>query len=156
MHRVLQLTRYALLALVAVSLGTWGVRTWTSGKTTADGDLLPPEGVVVVNFHGANRCNACREIGAEAQAVVEKDFAAEVKSGRMNWRVINFEAPGNQHFVEDYGLTASTIVVTRREGGRDAEWQRLDAVWDHLFEGPAMRAYLNEHIAQVTGKPSQP
>jgi hypothetical protein len=79
-----------------------------------------------------------------------------LRSGRLNWRVINFETPANKHFVQDYRLTTSTVVVTRREGGRDVEWQRLDAVWDHLYEGPAMRAYLKEHIAALTGKSIQP
>lgn len=150
MSRAFNITRYALLLLVAISLGTWGVRTWNSAHAAGDGEALPADGIIVVNFHPATRCNACRQIGTEAQAVVETGFAADLKSGRMNWRVINFEEPANKHFVQDYGLTTSTIVVTRREGGRDVEWQRLDAVWDHLFEGPAMRAYLKEHIAAVS------
>ena len=150
MSRAFNITRYALLLLVAISLGTWGVRTWNSAYAAGGGESLPADGIVVVNFHPAARCNACRQIGKEAQAVVETGFAADLKSGRMNWRVINFEEPANKHFVQDYGLTTSTVVVTRREGGRDVEWQRLDAVWDHLYEGPAMRAYLKEHIAAVS------
>ena len=156
MSLAFNIPRYALLLLVAVSLGTWGVRTWNSAHAAGGGEVLPADGIVVVNFHPATRCNACRQIGIEAQAVVETDFAADMKSGRMNWRVINFEAPANKHFVQDYGLTTSTVVVTRREGGRDVEWQRLDAVWDHLFEGPAMRGYLKEHIAAVSDQLTAP
>jgi hypothetical protein len=150
------ITRCALLTLVVVSLGTWGVRTWSAAHQAGGGDLLPSDGIVVVNFHAATRCNACREIGTEAQAVVETDFGGDLKSGRMKWRVINFEEPANKHFIQDYGLTTSTVVVTRREGGHDVEWQRLDAVWDHLFEGPAMRSYLKDHIAQITGRAVAP
>jgi hypothetical protein len=69
----------------------------------------------------------------------------------MNWRVINFEEPANKHLIQDYGLTTSTVVVVRRKAGRDVTWQRLDAVLDHLFEGPVMRAYLKEHIDQLRG-----
>ncbi|MGB3117418.1 MAG: nitrophenyl compound nitroreductase subunit ArsF family protein [Verrucomicrobiales bacterium] len=144
------LTRYALLTLVAVSLGTWSVRTFSSAQATGVGETLPAEGTVVINFHAATRCNACREIGAESQTVVETNYGHDLKSGRMNWRVINFEEPANKHFVQDYGLTTSTVVIVRRKDGRDVAWQRLDAVWDHLFEGPAMRAYLKEHIDQLT------
>ncbi len=149
MSLAFNLTRYALLTLVAVSLGTWGVRTFSSARATGGGEALPADGIVVVNFHPATRCNACREIGTEAQAVVEGGFGAELKSGAMHWRVINFEVYANKHFIKDYGLTTSTIVVVRRKDGRDVEWRRLDAVWDHLFEGPAMRAYLQEQITAL-------
>ena len=140
------LTRFALLTLVVVSLGTWGLRTFSSVLEAEPGAALPDDGIVVVNFHAARRCEACREIGAEARMLVETDFGDDLKSGRMQWRAINYEAPGNKHFIQDYDLTTSTIVVTRREGGRDVEWQRLDGVWEHVFDGPAMRTYLKEQI----------
>lgn len=149
MSLAFNLTRYALLTLVVVSLGTWGARTFSSAHAAGGGDALPADGIVVVNFHPATRCNACREIGTEAQAVVEGGFADALKSGAMHWRVINFEEPANKHFIQDYGLTTSTVVVVRRKDGRDVEWRRLDAVWDHLFEGPATRAYLQEQITAL-------
>jgi hypothetical protein len=142
--------RVALLALVAVSLGIWGVRTFLSAQAAGGGDALPPDGVVVVNFHGATRCDACREIGTAAQTVVESRFGEEFQSGRLIWRVINFDEPGHRHFIQDYGLTTSTVVVVRRKGGRDVDWRRLDGVWDHLFQAPAMHAYLTESIGELT------
>jgi hypothetical protein len=148
------LTRYALLTLVAVSLGTWAVRTWRPagiGNSSAIvSEALPADGVVVINFHGATRCATCQEIGKEAHAVVEKDFASDLQSGRMTWHVINYDEPANRHFVQDYGLVSSTVVVVRREHGRDAVWRRLDAVWDHVFDAPAMNNYLRREITQVS------
>lgn len=149
MSPALNLTRYVLLTLVALSLGTWGVRTFSSAHAEGVAEVLPADGIVVVNFHSAKRCNACREIGTQAQALMETDFADGLKAGSVHWRVINFEEPANKDFIRDYGLTTSTVVVVCRESGRDVSFQRLDAVWDHLFEGPAMRAYLKEHIAQT-------
>jgi hypothetical protein len=151
------LTRYALLALVAVSLGTWGVRTWrTAGVNAAAGDSLPSDGLVVINFHGANRCNACREIGTETHEFLEKNFASDLQSGRMTWHVINFDEPAYHHYVKDYGLVTSTIVVVRREHGHDAAWRRLDAVWDHVFEIPAMDDYLGREIARISTHAATP
>jgi hypothetical protein len=150
MNHVLQLLRAVLLLLVVVSFGTWGVRTFSSAQAAGAGETLPADGLVVVNFHSATRCNACREIGTEAQAVVETHFNDALQSGRLSWLTINYEEPANKHFIKAYGLTTSTVVVTRREGGRDVVWQRLDAVWDHLFEGPAMRAYVKAQIDQLT------
>ena len=120
MKLAFNLTRYGLLTLVAVSLGTWSVRTFSSAHATGVGEMLPAEGIVVINFHAATRCNACREIGTAAHTVVEKDFGDQLKSGRMTWRVINFEAPANKHFVQDYGITSSTVVVVE---------ERMAAMW---------------------------
>jgi|GEM_PF-4131037 len=150
MKLAFNLTRFALLTLVVVSLCTWSVRTFSSAHAAGVGESLPADGIVVVNFHASTRCNACREIGTEAQTMVDANYGEDLRSGRMNWRVINYEEPANKHFIQDYGLTTSTVVVVRRMDGRDVEWQRLDAVWDHLFDGPAMHAYLKEHIDQVT------
>lgn len=144
-----QITRFALLTLVALSLAAWGQRTFLSEANSAGGDVLPADGLVVINFHGTTRCNACREIGTEAQVVVESSFADALASKAMHWQVINFGEAANKHFIQRYGLTTSTIVVTRRQGGSDVEWRRLDAVWDHLFDGPAMRAYLQEQITAM-------
>jgi len=154
------LTRYALLALVAVSLGTWVVRTWRmagAGDSSAAASIsLPADGVVVINFHGATRCATCQEIGKEAHALVEKDFADDLQSGRMTWQVINFDEPAHRYYVQDYGLVSSTVVVVRREHGRNAAWRRLDAVWDHVFDVPAMNAYLRREIAQVSANAATP
>ena len=153
-------TRYALLALVAASLGTGGVRTWRlsgAGDTNAAVSVsLPADGLVVINFHGSVRCATCQEIGKEAHAVVEKDFASELQNGRMTWQVINYDEPAYRHYVQDYGLVSSTVVVVRREHGRDAAWRRLDAVWDHVFDSPAMNAYLRREITQVSTTAATP
>lgn len=149
MKLAFDLTRFALLALVVVSLGTWGLRTFTSALAAEPGVEIPDDGIVVLNFHAATRCEACREIGHETQALLESDYNDDLESGRMQWRSINYEEPANKHFIQNYELTTSTVVVTRREGGRDVEWQRLDGVWEHVFDGPAMRAYLKEQIDPV-------
>lgn len=148
MNPTLNLVRYGLLALVAVSLGTWAVRTFFPARAADGGQVLPADGLVVVNFHAAIQCNGCREIDRETQTVMESEFSDALKSGRIRHAVINFEDPANKHFIQDYGLSTSTVVVTRRRNGRDAAWQRLDAVWNHLYDDPAMRAYLKAHINQ--------
>ena len=146
----LKITRVLLLTLVTASLTAWGMRTF--GPAEADAATptqLAEDGLVVVNFHGATRCNGCMEIGKAAQSVVEADFSDALKAGRLKWSVLNFEEPANRHFVKDYGIVSSTVVLVRREKGRDMEWRRLDAVWDHLFDDPAMKTYLRGEIAAL-------
>lgn len=155
MSRSRQIIRLVLLGFVAVNLVVWGLRTFSPAHATGGGDQLPDDGVVVINFHGATRCDGCREIGREAQALVEEEFAKPTGGTPVHWRLIDFETAGNRHFVGDYALTSSTIVVVRRLGGKDATWQRLDDVWNHLYDGPAMRAYLKKEISALIAAPSR-
>lgn len=146
----LAITRVLLLTLVAASFTAWGMRTFA--RQHMDGTSptqLASDGVIVVNFHGATRCNGCMEIGQAAQSVVESDFADARKAGRLHWSVLNFDEPSNRHFVKDYGIVSSTVVLVRRVKGKDIEWRRLDAVWDHLFDDPAMKNYLRSEIAAL-------
>lgn len=146
----IQITRVLLLALVALSLGAWGMRTFARQHVdSASQTQLASDGLIVVNFHGATRCNGCIEIGKVAQTVIETDFTDALRSGRLKWSVINFEEPTSRHFIKDYGIVSSTVVLVRREHGKDIEFRRLDAVWDHLFDNPAMKAYLRNEITAL-------
>jgi len=153
MNRSRQIIRLVLLGFVAVNLVVWGLRTFSPAHAASSGETLPDDGVVVIHFHGAARCDGCREIGREAEAVVKAVSANAVDGTPVHWRVIDFEGAGNRHFVGDYGLTSATIVVVRRLGGKDATWQRLDDVWNHLYDGPAMRDYLGKEIAAIIDGP---
>jgi len=144
------ITRMLLLTLVAASLTAWGMRTFARAKGDAAAPTqLAEDGLMVVNFHGETRCNACMEIGQAAQSVVEAHFNDALKAGRLHWSVLNFDEPSNRHFVKDYGIVSSTVVLVRRKDGKDIEWRRLDAVWDHLFDDPAMKNYLRNEIAAL-------
>jgi len=151
--KAMPLIRIMLLALVAASLVTWSVRTWRGAQAepnaSAVSEAWPDDGVVVINFHGATRCDSCREIGRQSQAVVEREFRDAVRDDRMTWRVINFDEPAHRHFVEEFGLVSSTVVIIRREHGRDAEWRRLDDVWEHVFDPPVMGDYLRREIVAL-------
>ena len=139
--------RYALLALVVASLGTWARRTWFSAGEA--GKVLPEDGVVVIDFHGATRCETCREIEKELNSVVNQHFSEELKNGKLTLLTINFDEPANRHFIKEYGLVSATVVATRRKGSHDLKWQRLDDVWVHAFDLPAMTRYLQTGISGI-------
>ena len=60
------------------------------------------DGVKVYYLHGNIRCPTCRTIEAYAQEAVETGFADELKSGKVQWQVINYESPGNEHYALEY------------------------------------------------------
>lgn len=82
-----------------------------------------------------------------AHAVLQQQFAAELQAGRLQWLELDYEQPQHEHFVSDYELPTSSIVVVQRQGGADAGWQRLDELWQLVHEEPEFRQCVRDAVA---------
>ena len=148
------LTRIVLLAIVAAAIGGWAFKHFgASAKTGADVGITRPDGVTVIHFHGEKRCRSCIKISTLAEKTLARNFAEEMKAGDVRWEHINYEAPGNTHYVSDYQLVSSTIVATLWRDGKEVKWTMLDDVWNHLDDEAAFDAYLANGIRELTQQP---
>lgn len=148
------LIRVVLLAVVAIAVGRWAMKEFGPAKATADGatagqTVTWPDGVTVLNFHGDKRCRTCIAIGDLAKQTLDTEFAAEQQAGKVRWERINYDEPAHSHFVKDYGLVSSTILVTLWKDGREVKWKRLDAVWDHVNDQPVFSAYVAQGVRDL-------
>lgn len=101
----------------------------------------------VFYFHGDFRCATCRSIEKVTKEVVHGEFAAELESGHLGWRIVNFDEDANEHYVKDVGLPGSSVVVARvDEDGTIRESKILQDVWRYSTSESKMRAYLSEQI----------
>ncbi len=155
-----QIARIVLLSVVAVAVGAWAMREFRSSTVEGtDGDLnssaafTRPDGVTVINFHGDKRCRTCIGIGKLAKQTVDEEFADEEKDDKVRWLQINYEEPSNAHFVKEYGLVSSTVVVTLWKDGKEVKWNRLDGVWDHFGDEPIFRAYVAQGVRELLNQP---
>ncbi len=102
---------------------------------------------VVYYFHGNQRCTTCKKIEALTKKTLEEGFAAQLKDGSMEVRVVNVDQAENEHFVTDYELAVRSVVLSRLEGGKETNWRRLDKVWQLVHDEAAFAAYLREEIS---------
>ena len=102
--------------------------------------------VIVYYFHGTARCPSCRKIEAFSQEAVQSGFSQALKDGRLEWRVINVEEPGNEHFVQDYQLYTKSLVVVDMQDGRQTTWKNLERVWELLGDKGAFMKYVEEEV----------
>jgi hypothetical protein len=102
--------------------------------------------VVVTYFHSNFRCSTCLTIEAWSKLTVQKAYASELKSGRIQWRVINIDQPGSEHFKKDYNLSGSTVIVSALKNGKQARWKNLDKVWDLLGDASAFERYIRDEV----------
>ena len=121
-----------LLLFVAASV-LYLVIKETGGKT--QGTILTPDmteanKIVVYYFHGNVRCVTCRTIEAYAKEAIQTGFVDELNDGRLEWRVVNIEDPGNEHFVQDFQLSTRSVVLERIANGKRQEWKNLERVWE--------------------------
>jgi hypothetical protein len=120
----------------------------TSIKPTAQsGDK-----VVVYYFHGNVRCSNCRNFEAYSNEIMQKAFAQELKSGRLEWRVTNVDEASNQHYIEDYRLITRSVIVAKMQDGRQVEWKNLPRIWELVGDKPAFMNYIQTEVTAYLGK----
>ena len=74
-------------------------------------------------------------------------------SGQIRWETLNYDEAANTHYVKDYGLVSSTILITLWKDGKEVKWNRLDGVWDHFGNDPAFRDYLTQNLRDLLKQP---
>ena len=154
-----------VLAVIAVAVGVWVIKKSGPAKaigigeavarqgTNTSADRIRPDGVAVINFHGAMRCRTCLRIGELAKKTLDEEFTEAQKVGKVSWEHVNYQEPANAHFVKDYELGNPTILLTQWKDGKEVKWNRLDGVWDLVEDESTFRAYVAESVRQLLENP---
>lgn len=90
--------------------------------------------VVAYYFHNTQRCSTCLEIERRSEAALKAEFADALERGTLEWRVLNMEEPPNAHFVTDYALVTSSLVIVDVHDGRQRAWASMDRVWELVHD----------------------
>lgn len=136
-----------LLAFVVVSLtaalaDVVGLRQANQPATPSTADSRGNR-LITYYFHTSTRCPTCRAIEANARDAL----APEVEAGQLEWRVINYEEPGNLHFVEEFKLLCPSVVLVQTFEGTPIRWKNLERVWELHDDKPAFLAYTRAELA---------
>lgn len=118
------------------------------GLAAADVNVvpLPDDALVAYYFHGNVRCPTCSSIETQAHDAVTERFADELASGRIVWRVVNYESPADAHYVDDYQIVAPIVVLSQRRAGRETAWRSLGRVWELVGDPPAFATYVQQEV----------
>ena len=105
-----------------------------------------PRKLVAYYVHGAKRCNTCRAIEAQSKEALETGFPEALMAGLLEWREVNLDEPGNDHFATDYDLTGSSLVLVDLRDGKQARFKNLGKVWDLVADKPVFKAYVQGEV----------
>lgn len=87
--------------------------------TTANAAEPVKDHVEVIYFHGKQRCATCMAIEKEAKAVVEQQFANDVKNGKVVFRTIDISDPKNESIANKYEVSWSSLYLTTFKNGKE-------------------------------------
>jgi hypothetical protein len=116
-------------------------------KSTETGDK-----VVVYYFHGNRRCGGCGDIEAYSKETVETKFADKIKSGAIEWKTVNVEKPENKHFIQEFEVYGPTLLISRVKKGKQADWKKLDKVWELIRNKSEFSKYVENEIKALSGR----
>ncbi len=140
---------------VAVSIWVLIGKATENRPTTAPTGVGSPERptanpvgprVIAYYFHGSVRCITCKTIEAYAREAINAHFSDALKSGQLEVRSLDFENQENEHFVDDYQLSSSSLVLVDSHGSGPGSWKLLQEVWQLTDDKPAFFDYVKQEL----------
>lgn len=107
--------------------------------------------IIAYYFHGTSRCVTCRKLEAFADEAIKKGFPNELKDGSVEWRVVNVEEKGNEHFIEDFKLYSKSLVLVEMDGNKQVKWKNLEKIWELVKNEDAYIQYVQDEVKQYLG-----
>jgi len=152
-----------LIAFFLLSFGYLAFRSGRSTKNCQDltsvqaavlekGSTAPAKRVeegskiIAYYFHVNVRCITCRTIESYSKEIIQGQFAKEIASGRVEWRLVNIQNPENRHFIQDYQLFTRSLVLVLYKNGQQKEFKVLNDTWQLVGDKAAMQRYVENEV----------
>jgi hypothetical protein len=107
---------------------------------------VAPDKIIVYYFHATRRCPTCLGIQANIEQTINEKFAAETAAGKLAFEELNFEEDANKHFVDEYQLSFSTMIVAAQADGKTVKWENAEKVWEYAHTPPELAAYVEKMV----------
>ena len=92
--------------------------------------------------------DVAQAIESNANEAIESGFPEQLKDGRLEWRSVNYEEPGNEHYATDYKIAAPCLVLVRMKSGKAVEWRSLPEVWELVSDKPAFVQLVQRNVQE--------
>jgi len=102
--------------------------------------------LIAYYYHGNVRCATCRRIEAYTKEAIDSAFADQLKSGALEWHVVNIDSAQNKHFVDDYQLYTRSVVLANLRDGKQVRWKNLDKIWTLVRNKPEFAKYIQSEV----------
>ena len=89
-----------------------------------------PAKVIAYYFHGSFRCITCTNMEKYSKEAIETNFEDAISSGMLEFKAVNTDESGNEHFVNDYQLYTKSLILSMAKDGKEIKSKNLDKIWN--------------------------
>ncbi len=108
--------------------------------------------LVVYYFHGNVRCVNCVNFEKFTDELMRTVYADAIKQGKIEWKIVNFDEPQNEHFINDYQLFTKSLVLVPMKNGKQQGFKNLTGIWQTAGSKEKFQAYVRSEIDAMLQK----
>lgn len=108
----------------------------------------PVAKVIAYYFHGTFRCYSCTNMEKYSREAIEANFKDALASGKLEFKAVNVEDRGNEHFVNDYQLYTKSLILSFVKDGKEVKSKNLDKIWEYSRN---KQKFINYVTAEISG-----
>lgn len=128
-----------LLGILMVSLPAF---------TFAANASSPSTKVTAYYFHGTMRCPTCHKLEQYSKEAIEANFKDELATGKLEFKVVNVEDRGNEHYIKDYNLYTKSLVLSKIKDGKEVDSKNLEKIWEYVGNKQKFFDYVTESVRE--------
>jgi len=102
--------------------------------------------IIIYYFYQTQRCPSCKKIEEYTAAAVTTKFADQLEAGTFEWKPINVDLEGNEHYMDDYELFTKSVIVSKVSDAKEVKWENLPKIWELLNDKDEFIGYLETEI----------
>ena len=107
----------------------------------------PKSKVVAYYFHGDFRCYTCHTMEQYSREAIETNFKDALASGKLEFKAVNVEERGNEHFVQDYQLYTKSLILSLVKDGKEIKSKNLTKIWEYVRNKQRFFDYVSEEVS---------
>jgi len=101
---------------------------------------------MVYYFYTSYRCPSCMMIENLTKTAVQTGYKDLIDKGRVEFKAINIEQKGNEHFAKEYKLYTKSVVISDHQNKKELRWKNLDQVWTLLRDENKFIDYIQREV----------
>ena len=105
--------------------------------------------VVAYYFHGTMRCPTCHKLEQYSKEAIETNFKDALASGKLEFKVVNVEDKGNEHYGNDYQLYTKSLILSLVKDGKEIKWKNMDKIWEYVGNKQRFIDYVKSGVADL-------
>jgi len=106
----------------------------------------PTSRVIAYYFHGNFRCYTCHTMEQYSKEAIQKNFKDALSSGKLEFRAVNVEKRGNEHFAQDYQLYTKSLILSLVKDGKEVKSKNLTKIWEYVRNKQRFLDYVSEEV----------